>query len=65
VQEVDMLLDAAESEKAAAQLFAALAADCASEELRQKLLTHVQTISDHQRRFAKLREQKMGSRNPM
>lgn len=65
MQEVDMLLDAAESEKAAAQLFAALAADCASEDLRKKMLSHVQTISDHQRRFAKLREEKMGTRNPI
>lgn len=60
-----MLLDAAESEKSAAQLFAALAADCASEEMRQKLLGHIQTISDHQRRFAKLREEKLGTRNPV
>jgi rubrerythrin len=65
VQEVDMLLDAAESEKATAQLYAALAADCASEQLRQKLLSHIQTVSEHQRRFAKLREEKMGTRNPV
>lgn len=65
MKEVDLLFDAAESEKAAASTFAILAAEVGSEELRQKLLQHQNTIQDHQHRFAQLLAEKQGGeRNP-
>lgn len=67
MKDVDMLFDAAESEKAAASTFAILAADAGSEELRQKLLQHQNTIQQHQHKFAQLMSSKQqgGQRNPV
>ncbi|MDR6224070.1 spore coat protein [Desmospora profundinema] len=65
MNDTDMLLDAAEFEKTTAATFERLAADCGSEQLRQQLLEHVQTIQNHQKQFAQLMDQLQGQRNPV
>ncbi|MBA4495236.1 spore coat protein [Paenactinomyces guangxiensis] len=66
MNDLDMLFDAAEFEKATASSFSVLAADCGSEELRQMLLQHHSTIQQHQRQFAQLMAKLQGSqRNPV
>jgi ferritin-like metal-binding protein YciE len=65
MNDADMLFDAAEFEKTTAATFVRLAADCGSEQLRQQLLQHVQTIQNHQQQFAQLIAQQQGQRNPV
>jgi hypothetical protein len=65
MNDLDMLFDAAEFEKYTASTFATLAADCGSEQLRQQLLQHENTIQQHQSQFAQLMAQLQGQRNPV
>ncbi|MDQ0340803.1 ferritin-like metal-binding protein YciE [Caldalkalibacillus uzonensis] len=66
MNDTDMLFDAAEFEKQTASAFAIMAADAGSEELRQKLIQHQNTLQQHQRQFVQLMAQLQGGqRNPV
>jgi len=65
MNDIDMLFDAAEFEKTTASAFAVMASDCGSEQLRQKILQHQNTIQQHQRQFTQLMSQLQGQRNPI
>lgn len=66
MNDLDMLFDAAEFEKGTASTFSRLAADAGSEQLRQKLIQHINTIHNHQHQFAQLMAKKQGTqRNPI
>lgn len=66
MNDLDMLFDASEFEKVTASTFSRLAADAGSEQLRQKLIQHINTIHSHQQQFAQMIAKKRGTqRNPI